>query len=64
MHHESKENTGEGTPLRALSRRDFLIGAGLGVSGLLVAGGAHYMNNLPDSAVEGFINRTVAVDQK
>jgi ribonuclease Z len=58
---ESKENTGEGTHAKGLSRRDFLIGAGLGVSGLLVAGGAHYMNNLPDSAVEGFINRTVAV---
>jgi len=42
-----------------ISRRDWLIGAGIGLSGLLVAGGTHYMNNLPDDAIEGFINRAV-----
>jgi ribonuclease Z len=38
-----------------LSRRDILTGAGLGASGLLVAGATHFMNNLPDSAIQRLI---------
>ncbi len=56
---ESKENPGEETRAKGLSRRDFLIGAGLGASGLLVAGGTHFVNNLPDPVIEAFINQGV-----
>lgn len=46
-----------------LSRRDILTGAGLGASGLLVAGAAHYVNNLPDSAIQRLIARGVGADR-
>jgi hypothetical protein len=59
---ESKENPSEETRSKGLSRRDFLISIGLGASGLLVAGATHYMNNLPDSAIQGLIERGVAAD--
>ena len=51
------------TPTKGMSRRNFLIGAGAGAAGLLVGGGAWYRNNLPDSAIEGFINRAVSGDR-
>ncbi len=57
---EPKENPGEETRAKGLSRRDFLVGAGLGASGLLVAGGAHFMNNLPDVAVDALLSSAVA----
>ena len=60
---ESKENPSEETRAKGLSRRDFIIGAGLGASGLLVAGATHYMNNLPDSAIQGLIERGIATDR-
>lgn len=60
---ESKENPSEETRSRGLSRRDIIIGAGLGASGLLVAGATHYMNNLPDSAIQGLIERGIATDR-
>ncbi len=60
---ESKENPSEETRSKGLSRRDFLIGTGLGASGLLVAGATHYLNNLPDSAIQGLIERGVGTDR-
>lgn len=60
---EGGENSGEGNHTKGITRRDMLIGAGLGVSGLLVAGGTHFMNNLPDAAIEGFIRRGVGSDR-
>ncbi|MEO1645750.1 MAG: MBL fold metallo-hydrolase, partial [Chloroflexota bacterium] len=39
------------------------IGAGMGISGLLVAGGTHFANNLPDAVIEGLIHRGVDVNQ-
>jgi ribonuclease Z len=59
---ESKENPSEETRSKGLSRRDFLISIGLGASGLLVAGATHYMNNLPDSAIQGLIERGIAAN--
>lgn len=47
---------------KGLSRRDFLIGAGLGASGLIVAGAARYLNNLPDPAIQGLFERGVAAN--
>jgi ribonuclease Z len=58
-----KENSSEETRAKGISRRDLLIGAGMGASGLLVAGGAHFTNNLPDSAVERFVTRAIAADR-
>jgi ribonuclease Z len=55
-----EENPNEEVRAKGLSRRDFLIGAGMGLSGLLVAGGTHFMNNLPDFAVEGLLSSAVA----
>jgi ribonuclease Z len=57
---ESKADPGAQTLSTGLSRRDILTGAGLGASGLIVAGAAHYMNNLPDSAIQRLIQRGVA----
>ncbi len=59
---ESKETSGQETRAKGLSRRDFLVGAGLGASGLLVAGATHYLNNLPDDAIKGLIERGVAAN--
>lgn len=58
-----KDTSGKETHAKGISRRDLLIGAGIGVSGLLVAGGSHFMHNLPDPAIEGLINRALAGDQ-
>ena len=57
---ESRARPSEEPRSKGLSRRDFLIGAGLGASGLLVAGTTRYLNNLPDSAIQGLIERGVA----
>ena len=46
-----------------LSRREILTGAGLGASGLLVAGGTHFMNNLPDAAIHTLIAHGVGMDR-
>ncbi len=56
---ESKTGSGEETAAKGLSRRDFLIGAGVGAAGLIVGGGLYYRNNMPDSAVEGVFSRAV-----
>ena len=61
--HEPEVNSGAATRAKGLSRRDILFGAGLGVSGLLVAGGTHYVNNLPDDAIKGLIERGIANSQ-
>ncbi|MEO0562158.1 MAG: MBL fold metallo-hydrolase [Chloroflexota bacterium] len=50
-------DSSEETRANGVSRRDLLIGAGMGLSGLLVAGGTHFANNLPDPAIENLINR-------
>lgn len=60
---DPKGNSSKKDGAKDMSRRDFLIGAGMGVSGLLVAGGTHLMNNLPDPAIKGFINRVVSLDR-
>ena len=60
---EPKENVGKETRAKGISRRDILIGAGLGASGLLVAGATRYTNNLPDSAIQRLIERVVATDR-
>ena len=60
---ESKENPGEETRAKGLSRRDLLIGAGIAASGLLVAGGTHFLNNLPDYAIKGLIERGIGTDR-
>jgi ribonuclease Z len=59
----STGNPGEETRATGLSRRDFLIGAGLGASALIVGGGAYYANNLPDEAIEGLIEQAVSIDR-
>lgn len=60
---ESEENSGKQTRAKGITRRDFLVGAGIGASGLLVAGGTHFVNNLPDVAVEGMIQRALASER-
>lgn len=60
---EPEVDSGAATRAKGVSRRDILIGAGLGVSGLLVAGGTHYVNNLPDDAIKGLIERGIANSQ-
>ena len=60
---ESKENPSEETRAKGLSRRDLLIGAGIAASGLLVAGGTHFLNNLPDDAIKGLIERGIGTDR-
>jgi ribonuclease Z len=60
---QPEENSGKETGAKGFSRRDFLVGAGLGASGLVVAGGTHFMNNLPDPAIEAFINSAVSPDR-
>ncbi|MEL6525339.1 MAG: MBL fold metallo-hydrolase [Chloroflexota bacterium] len=54
---KSNDNSDKETHAKGVSRRDFLIGAGMGISGLLVAGGTHFANNLPDPAIEALINQ-------
>jgi len=54
------ENSAEQPRAKGVSRRDFLIGAGLGASALAVAGGTHFVNNLPDSAVNTLLSSAVA----
>lgn len=61
---EPEEHSGEETHAKGISRRDLLIGAGLGVSGLAVAGGTQFVNNLPDFAIETLINSAVANGRK
>lgn len=60
---QTEANATADTRLGGLSRREILTGAGLGASGLLVAGGTHFMNNLPDAAIETLIARGVGVDR-
>jgi ribonuclease Z len=60
---EPKKNSGEETPTKGISRRNFLIGAGVGAAGLAVGGGLYYRNNLPESALEGVFNRAVNADR-
>ncbi len=60
---ESNENPNEETRAKGISRRDILIGTGLAASGLLVAGVTQYANNLPDSAIQGLIERGVGIDR-
>lgn len=60
---KSKENSGEETRTKGLSRRDFLVGAVMGASALVVAGATHYTNNLPDSTIQGLIERGIATDR-
>lgn len=60
---QPEENSGKTTRAKGISRRDFLIGAGLGASGLLVAGGTHFVNNLPEPVIADLINRGVAANQ-
>ncbi|MBN2044424.1 MAG: MBL fold metallo-hydrolase [Anaerolineales bacterium] len=60
---EVKKNSGEETHPKGISRRDFLIGSGVGVASLLVGGGLWYRNNMPDSAIEGVFNRAVNADR-
>jgi ribonuclease Z len=55
-----EENSGEETRAKGLSRRDFLIGAGMAASALLVAGGTQFAYNLPDVAVERLLQSAVA----
>ncbi|MEL6404458.1 MAG: MBL fold metallo-hydrolase [Chloroflexota bacterium] len=57
------DNASEASQSKGLSRRDLLIGAGMGISGLLVAGGTHFANNLPDTVIEGLIHRGVDANQ-
>jgi len=57
---QPQENPGEQPRARGITRRDLLIGAALGLSGLLVAGATHFLNNLPDFAIETVINIAVA----
>ncbi|WP_129676082.1 MBL fold metallo-hydrolase [Candidatus Chloroploca sp. Khr17] len=57
---DPQEDSGKETRTKGVSRRGFLIGAGMGVSGLLVAGGTHFMNNLPDVAVERLLQNAFA----
>lgn len=57
---EHNENSGQAARAKGLSRRDFLIGAGMGASGLIVAGGTHFVNNLPDVAVDALLSSAVA----
>jgi len=59
----SAENSGQKTSTKGISRRDLLIGGGIGISGLLVAGGTHFMNNLPDTAIAGLVDRGVTSDR-
>lgn len=59
---EPKKKSGEKTS-KGISRRNFLIGTGVGAAGLLAGGGLWYRNNMPDSAVEGVINRAVTADR-
>jgi ribonuclease Z len=55
-----EKNSGEETRAKGLSRRDFLIGAGMAASALLVAGGTQFAYNLPDVAVERLLQSAVA----
>jgi len=60
---QTEANSTADTRLSGLSRREILTGAGLGASGLLVVGGTHFTNNLPDAAIETLITRGVGVDR-
>ena len=62
MHKIPRENSEPGNPHKeGISRRDLLIGAGIGVSLVCtVAGGTQFVNNLPDFAVETLITGAVA----
>lgn len=60
---EPHKNSDQENRTKGISRRDLLIGAGLGVSSLAVAGSTHFMNNLPDFAIEALIDRAVGIDR-
>jgi ribonuclease Z len=59
----SEEGSSEETPKKGISRRNLLLGAGLGAAGLAVGGGVYYRNNMPNSAIEGIFNRAVTSDR-
>jgi ribonuclease Z len=58
-----KKKSEKENPNKGLSRRNFLIGAGVGAAGLAIGGGLYYRNNLPDSALEGIFNRALNADR-
>ena len=60
---ESRGNPSEETRTKGISRRDLLIGAGLGASALVVAGATHYVNNLPDDAIKGLIESGIGTNR-
>lgn len=60
---EPEEKPGAATRAKGLSRRDFLVGAGMGTSALLVAGATQYLNNLPDDTIKGLIERGVGTSR-
>ena len=60
---EPKKDSGAQDPAKGISRRNILIGTGVGAAGLVVGGGLWYRNNLPDSAIESIFNRAVAADR-
>jgi len=55
----SQGNPGEQPQSTGISRRGLLLGIGLGVSALLVAGGTQFVYNLPDFAVEALVTNGV-----
>jgi ribonuclease Z len=60
---EPEKNTGKETKAKGISRRNLLIGTGVGVAGLLAGGGLWYRNNPSDSAIEGLIKSSVGADR-
>lgn len=60
---EPKENSGKEASANGISRRNFLIGAALGGTGLIAGGGLYYRNNMPDSAIEGLVTRAINADR-
>ncbi|NCC37245.1 MAG: MBL fold metallo-hydrolase, partial [Chloroflexia bacterium] len=60
---DQAQTPGKDTRAKGMSRRNFLIGAGVGAAGLLAGAGAWlYQNNLPDSAIQGLMSRAVSND--
>lgn len=60
---ESDKDASKESSAKGVSRRNLLIGTGVGAAGLLIGGGLWYRNNLPDSAIEGIFNRAVTTDR-
>ncbi|MEL6525558.1 MAG: MBL fold metallo-hydrolase [Chloroflexota bacterium] len=62
-HKDKTQQLNDEAQNKGISRRELLIGAGMGLSGLIVAGGTQFMNNLPDPIIENLIDRGVAANQ-